>query len=386
MSNTEWELSGSVGTPAEIEGFSPQFMTQGLGFPLRPVAGVPPQDAGDLLNSENVASGSFMQFMSEGWQQGKWHLTGATVTNGEWTMVANKPTLTSPYPIPADNAELGTDPWTPATQSENAVVYSGHKYTFNEPCLLKKINMWVTQLTADTNYRVVGIYTFPDAPDDPITTVIEEPVLSVGVWDTIAFSNTLVPAGTELLLYIDALNSGASNEVTGGWTYTGQNNTGAPPAQSWNHNNANNVLRIDKTDLDGTDRTSELLGISINSTIVFADTSNPAAFDQYRVTSEPPVDQGTYIEYAVVLQEVGEGGVPTGTTTMTATIPIPQPTEYAEELATVPVYTGPNVVVEGFLQFDGVDQSGGANKYGIDLELESVTASPDWDVLAYNAP
>jgi len=122
----------------------------------------------------------------------------------------------------------------------------------------------------------------------------------------------------------------------------------------------------------------------VNSTIVFADTNNPNAFDQYRVTSEPPIDQGTYFEYAVVLQEQGEGGVPVGTTTMTATVPIAQATEYAEELTGLadPAWA----TVAPVLEFDGVAQSPAADTaFGVDLGAEITVFSEDWDVMSFNA-
>jgi hypothetical protein len=384
MTDTLWRLSGGIGDVDSENGLEPQKMTQGLGFPLRPVSGVPPSGTGGSLNDESVASGAFMQFLPEGWEAGKFHLAGATVTDGEWTMVANKATLDSPYPVPADNAEFGHASWTPATQSDSSVIYSGQVYTFNESCILRQLNAWVPQLTVDTAYRVVLISVSPNG--DVSTAVYDDPVLVVAGWATIALSNQIVPAGTVITAYVDALNSGSDQEVSGGWNFTGQDNIAGPVAQAWNHNNANSIVRISKTDLDGTDRTAELAGITVNSALQFADTSNVGAFNAYRVTSEPPVDLGTYFEYAVVLQEQGEGGVPIGVTTLTATIPIPLPTEYSEAAGLVPVYTGPDVTAVGFLQFGGVDQGGAANGYGIDLEVETVNASPDWTVFAYNTP
>jgi len=388
MTDTDFRISGSVSPDLSVEDIREsrvQTMHQGIGFRLRPVSNAPTQDSGDLINEETVASGSFMQFMSNGWEAGKYHPRGSVVTNGEWTMVANTITLTSPFPVPSGDNELALTGWTPTTQSDESVVYSGHRYTVGaEAVWARKLNVYVTELTGDTNYRIVIISQQPGK--DPVTSVLEEPVLSLNAWTTVALIDTIIPAGTEILIYVDALNSGADQLVTGGWTFTGQNNNGAPVAQAWNVNNARTVLRIDKTDLDGTDRTSELLGFTVNTTVQFADTNNPSAFDLYRVTSEPPVDQGTYVQYAVILQDQGEGGVPNGTTTMTATIPIPLPTQYAEEVGAAPVYAGPDVTAEGFLQFGGVDQGGAANAYGIDVEFESVTASPDWDVLSYNQP
>ena len=62
------------------------------------------------------------------------------------------------------------------------------------------------------------------------------------------------------------------------------------------------------------------------------------------------------------VEELREAGVKEGTTTMTATVPQAQATEYAEEVGVVPTYAGPDVTVEGFLQFNGVDQGGAGNK------------------------
>ena len=386
MSDTDFRISGSVVddlTVDEIRESRVQVMHQGIGFNLRPVSNAPLEDSGDFINSETVATGSFMTFLPQGWEAGKFHPKGSVVTDGIWTMVANKLTLEDPYPVPAGNNELALTGWLPTTQSDSSVVYSGHLYTCNESVWVRRINIWVTQITADTSYRVVVVYTTP-GQTEPTTTVVENPILTAGAWATIALPNTLLVTGTEVLVYIDGLNSGADNQFTGGWSYTGQDNIGGPVAQSWNQNNARTLVRVSKTDLDGTDRTGELLGVTPDSTLLFADTNNVSAFDQYRVTGAP-VDAGTWVEYPSVLQEQGEGGVPLGTTTLTATIPIPQPTEYAEVAGSVPTYTGPDVTAVGFLQFDGVDQGGSANSYGVDLEFETTTVPADWDALAYNA-
>ncbi len=387
MTDVSFRLSGGVTpeyTVEEARESGIQVIPQGIGYQDVPVSNTPPEGTGDILDDETVASGAFMQFMSDGWEAGKLHPRGSVVTDGEWTMVANDLTLDSPFPVPQGDDEFGVGTWVPTTQNDESVIYSGHRYTFTGPVWGKKLNVWVTELTVDTNYRIVIVTQYPDKP--ATTSILEGPVLAENQWVTVALFNTLIPAGTDLLVYIDALNSGGSQSVTGGWSYTGQDNVAAPVRGGWNQNNARNILRIDKFDLDGTDRTSELLGIGLNSTIQFANTDNPNAFDLYRVRSEPPIDQGTYIQYEVVLQQQGEGGVNQGTTTMTATIPIAQPTQYAQELGVVPTYTGPPVVAEGFLQFDGVDQGGQANTYGIDVEFESTEFSDDWDILAYNTP
>jgi len=356
-------------------------MHQGIGMPFRPVANAPPEDSGDNLNRDNVASGAFMQFMRQGWEEGKLHSKGSVVTNGIFTMVANKLTLGDPYPKPDGNPSFTIPAFAPTTELNTSIVYSGHTWTLTENVLAKTINIWVTQLTADTHYRIVIIITPPGG--EPVTSVIDDPVLVVDAFKTVALLNRLLIAGTTIAIFIDALNSGASNEVTGGWSYAGQDNAAAPITGNWNQNNARTLLRIDKTDLDATDRTSELLGIIVDSTLQFSDTDNPNAFDLYRVTGNP-TDSGTFISYPVILQEQGEGGVPIGTTTLTATVPISQATEYAQELLGLADPAWATVVP--ILEFDGAAQAvASTTAFGVDLEAEITVFSEDWDVLSLNA-
>ena len=384
MSDVDFRISGAVApdlTVDEIRELNLQTMAQGIGYDLRVVSNVPLSDTGDMLNEDTIATGSFMVFHPQGWEAGKWHNRGATLTDGEWTMVANTLTLDSPFPVPGEDKNYGlglTPPF--VTQSDNSVIYSGHRYTFNEPCWVRTLRVWVTELTPDTNYRVVVIR--QDPGKDPVTSILEEPILAENEWKAVSAFNALLPIGAEVLIYIDGLNSGGTNTVTGGWTFSGQENVAAPPRGGWNHDNSNTILRIDKFDLDGTDRTSELDGLIANTTIQFVNTDNPAQTDVYRVRNAP-VDSGTYYTYDVTLENQTGGGNPVGTTTMTADVPIPQPTQYAEVAGSVPSFTQ-NVTVEGFLQFNGADQGGAANSYGVDIEVESVIASPDWDILAYN--
>ena len=380
MTDTQWRLSGAVGEPAAPED---QVFTQGIGFPLRPVDGVPPPDTGEIFNSENVAQGNFMQWLPQGWEEGKYHTRGSVVSNGQFAMIASQLTLEYPYPAPDGNPTYGLPSFAPATQSSNSVVYSGHDYVVTESVWARRLRVWVTQLTPDTNYRLVSVIQRP-TDTSPTTQVAEEPVLIAGAWTVVAALNSILPAGTTIRLYIDALNSGADQIVTCGWRYDGRSQTVPPLLSGWNHDNSNTLVRIDKTDLDDTDRSSELAGITPDSTLVFANTATPSVFNQYRVTGAL-TDQGTYFEYPVVLQEQGEGGLASGvTTTLTANIPIPQPTEYAEQAATVPTPTW--ATVQGYLAYDGVEQPAGVNNsYGIDIECEASINPTEWDVFSVSS-
>jgi len=65
------------------------------------------------------------------------------------------------------------------------------------------------------------------------------------------------------------------------------------------------------------------------------------------------------------------------------TVPIPQPTEYAEELAGLanPAWA----TVAPILEFNGVGQSPAADTaFGVDIEAEITNFSEDWDVVSFN--
>jgi hypothetical protein len=375
MSDTKWRLSGGLGEPEEAA----QVLTQGLGFPLRPVDGVPPQDSGELIEGIDVAEGLFMQWMGP-YQAGLLYPTGSVVLDGAWTMISNVPTVTKPAPIPT-----GAKTWsvsdTPGfvEQSNLSVVYSGHIYTFLEGGWASAMRIWVPELSATTNYRI--IVTDITDPNEIFNVVMEEPVLLEDEWTVIRFAQKIVRAGTVWKVKLDALNSGAESVVAGGWRNDGINNNGAPGAQGWNRRGSNDLIRIDKLDLDGTDRSSELLGMGPNTSVQFSQTEDPNYSITFRVDSGPN-DIDPYFEYLVTLLSVGPSGAPTAgaVTTMTADVPIAQLTKYAE----VPGVPTPSwATVVGFLEYDGVDQGGAANSYGVDLEFDEAVINTAWDIVSF---
>jgi hypothetical protein len=66
---------------------------------------------------------------------------------------------------------------------------------------------------------------------------------------------------------------------------------------------------------------------------------------------------------------------------MVAAVPIPQSTEYAEIVGSVPIPAW--ATVTGILEFNGVDQSGGGNTYGVDFEFDRALINPSWDIMSF---
>ena len=139
-------------------------------------------------------------------------------------------------------------------------------------------------------------------------------------------------------------------------------------------------MRIDKTDLDTVDRSTELLGIITGSIIQFAVTANPADANIYTVLADP-IDQGTYIEYSVSLNStVGTINV-TDVTTMTADVPVAQATTFVYEtdkFLVQPAFAN----ITSFLQYGDVTQAVPATiGYGVNFNFQQLSQSPDWDLI-----
>ena len=375
---TKWRISGGIGVPPED--VDRQKMTQGLGFPLRPVDNVPGEDSGDLYEDIEVAEGLFMQLMPDGFVQGRLYPAGSVLQDGGYLMGALRPTFDKAAPVPeGDPSWSVADVPGFADQTNLSVVYSGHQYTFTEPGYVQGLRVWVPELSATTNYRII-VADITD-PNNIISTVFEEPVLTEDGWQQITYTQKLVAAGTVWLVYLDSLNSGGDSLVTGGWLYQGSSgNAPIPTVGNWARDNTNLIININTTDLDGTSRVSELEGLIPGSNVAFVQTDDTNKSFVYRIEGEP-VTNGTYFSYPVVLLNLGPlGGVDVGAvSTMTATVPIPQNTAYSE-VAGLP--TPSWATVEPYLAYDGVDQGASNVTYGVDLEFQVAAFSPDWYIMA----
>lgn len=382
MSNTEWSLSGVIGEAQAAEGFDNQVMTQGLGFPLRTVEGVPPQDSGEFFNPDTIAPGYAMVWCG-GWEEGKIHLEGYVVSDGIWKMLANKPTLEQPFPQTDGNPTYGNATFTPATQADNSEVQSGQLYTFTENVVVRELRVWVPATTASIVYRVTALISTQGEPPRSQTITLDNSALTADGWTTVSLPQVLVTSGSTALVVLSSQNLGATTPVTGGWFFSGTSQSTPPATGEWNTDNQATIVRIDKTDLDSTDRSSELGGFIVGTEIQFVETDNPVNFITYR-TIAAPVDNGTYFSYAVIATDQGASVPSVGVTTMNADVPIQQSTDYSEE-AGVP--TPAWATAQGYLAYDGVEQPAGqTNSYGVDLQCEITTFSEDWIVFSYNAP
>ena len=344
------------------------------------VDGGPNSEPQILLTSGNNLSilHKYMKWQNV-WSAGTYQQFDVVFDEG-WAMVANKTTTDRAAPqLVGSPTYLAPDVPTWVEGSNVGGVISGHQITFNVPAEVTRIRVWVPELTSDTNYRFY-IADVTD-PDNPKFVEFNDPLLAEDQWINITATEQLVLSGTVWLTYIDAY-TGGTNTVTGGWTYEGTSN-GNPPTQGWNRRSNNSEIAIDKTDLDGIDRTTELLGLVAGSQLQFVKTSSPTNLITAEVTSV--TDDGSAIRYGIT-NFSQTGTINTGDiTTFTGDTNAPAVTKYVYQNGYWPAPNGAGLDVEGFLQFGGVPQVGDEQTlFGIDIRVQEYQASPDWDLLAFS--
>ena len=304
------------------------------------------------------------------------------VTNQAYIAICN--TVTTDYAFPVEVGELTSlypenPPWT--EQSANAQVRAGVEVKFLVTGEARILQVWIPEVTADTHYTLVLIN---DPNNNPNAVPLRIPLLNGDLtadeWHTVSIGNQLYLAGSEVLIFLESQNFGSTTTVTGGWNFNGQSNNAAPATNGWNHNNSKTLLRIDKTDLDSTDRTSELLGMVPGTSIQFVETASPANSHTYTTTGVA-TDQGTFIGFPVVVTQL-QGDLNSGVvTTMTGDVPVAQATKYVEE-ADKFLAANPDAEFKSFLQFDDVDQAApDTTGYGINMNWIQLDQSPNWNLI-----
>lgn len=302
-----------------------------------------------------------------------------------WLSSAKVDTNDSPA-VQAISAPAWTQPDAPqfASAQDQSSVSSGTLYDITQSGIIGGIRIYVPQVQQDVSYQV--IISDETNPADIIAKVVPIPALEQNKWITVVLGNSYVAAGAKIRITLVSLNSNSGTSFQGGWTKGNNDNTLGPATKSWNKNTQNTVVRVDKTDLDDGDRSSELNSVIQGSIIKFSQTSDLTKFEEF-VVLKTPVDFPAYVEYSVSVQNIVNGGVNVGeTTTVDFDIPIPQFTQYYRDdffWSANPITFG---TATGFLEFNNVDQAGETDSaFGIDLNFQAVEYSDDWNFLAYTS-
>ena len=310
---------------------------------------------------------------------------GTVVSDNGWLMHANQDTSERAAPQPA-----GPPSWEmpdiPAftEQQSPAVIWSGHEYTLTVGGWMQEVQIWVPELTNNTNYRILLID--QTDPANPIVNAVEEPILRENAWTSISLGSKVYPAGSNLAIIIDALNSGSSNSDNGFWTRAADNNNigNDPGVSNWATQANDASLRINKTDLNTADRDADLLSIITGSTIAITSVAEPNRGMTW-VVNVDPVDQTTHVSWGdVVYQGAGVFGEPLigEDCLVTWTIPVASQTKYVEQTSYWPFNDPVWATMRGILRIGGVDQPADTTAFGVRLKFQPGAVSTHWDFMA----
>ncbi len=315
--------------------------------------------------------------------QGDCYDSNTVVQDGKWTMVSIRSTCERPAPQTIGDPVASPDPdptW--VEQNFTGLVRSGNTYTLTKSGWMTKVGVWVPEVIPTVRYRVVILSQVPGGVVQ--TTVLDNSAPIAGQWTLLSAGATPVVVGTIISVVLEVENSSATTSVTGDWRNDGIENNVCPSARWWNRNNQQNVIRIDKIDLNAADRTSDLLSMVPGTTVVLSQLNTPAKFFSYTILST--TDNGDCVSYDVTLDSTGGGGPDElSETTMNAEVPVSQPAKYVEELDYWLTGQPSFATAKGFLELDGVLQVGREDDvFSTIVEFQEASVSDDWEMMAYN--
>jgi len=304
-----------------------------------------------------------------------------TLENG-YLSLAKTATTDPPAPVQdGDVYKLIGDTWTPTGDSDTSIISSGHEYTFTEGRFLKEVLVYPAFVGG--NYtNTIHIADVTDVNDIRYTSIVNPP-LTAQEWNVVSIGNTVVKAGTKLIVWLEAVSSISTTDFTDVWEFGGNSNNGAPPSQGWNKRSQNNLLRVEYISTVG-DYETEIKALIQGSMITITEQGAPQNTLTF-LTQAIPTDEGTYADIPVSL--ISQSGTITDLSDcdIVFSSPIAQPTSFILQSNFWNANPPSGVSVTPILQFDGVDQSPDVNiAFGVDLQLQDGYISEDYDILAYS--
>lgn len=322
-----------------------------------------------------VESGRKLRWMNQ-WNADTTYRAFDQVLDGLWLMVANKETSdrAAPQEAGVPSYDLPATP-TWVEQTFTGEVYAGSHYTLTQPGWVQSVEVWLPELTANYDFRVI----FIDITDSRVG-VVDNPSVTAGQWSAVSVPFAGLGVGHQFQVVLEILNSASSTTFTGDWTRDVNSQNGLPFSGGWNRSNQGDVLRISKTDDAAADRSAELLSVIPGSTITLTSSTSSSVWIEFSVDLAPIDDVGT-VQYVVTQTAIGPGGEPpVGTLCkLLFDIPVPSPTKYVEIANHWPSNQPSWATVEGRLRLGGVDQTVPDNAYGVRINFQPAYVSPDWD-------
>ena len=377
-SENNFRIAGALGIdPNPPEPAEQEVLTQGIGFPLRPISSVPPLDL--ELPEEMVALGIPMQWMGL-WEEGKIYPAGSYVRDNVYAAVANVATVDKPSPIPTGNPEFSQPAFTPLTVLVAGAATTGQEYEFGPTGngWINTIRAWVPTVGGGVQHRVKVQNT-----TDPIRprTIYQTEFIGVsGMWVTVANLYIPIITGQKIAVTLETLSSLSENTVSHPWRYRGEG-TGVPASGEWLSNSDNTQIRVSKTDLDGVNQAADLLAAGIGSTFTFTDQIDNPRTVTYRV--EQQTDETDHVTYDVTVTAITQMPIVGNACFCNIKIVTLADASVSEQAAVWPAGNPTWATVTGIKKSNGTDVPGFTGYgFGVDLQFEPAIWSADWTLVS----
>ena len=290
------------------------------------------------------------------------YLENQMVRDGDWTMIANTTTTdrAGPQligaPVDAFNGTL-----VDSDAAANQVIF-GTRYT---PATSGYVNSYRIYAITGFTYTVALI---KDPLGSPVYSDLVEFVADADGWVVLSITPALIVVGAVFDIIARVSNDNlVPITFNGDWNYTTPQNAGAPNAGGIIHaDKALDVLSVSTTDDNAGDRRSDLLTLTLGDKIIAGGVT---------WTIQAVVDNTTYFNFTVSpTSQIADG--------VQDFIFEAPPSSLLPTNSDANYYAATNT--QGLLGIDVayVDIVPNDNAYGVDINYQDATISPDWDVVA----
>jgi len=315
------------------------------------------------------------------WQAGTYNLN-EMVRDGDFTMIANTTTTDRAGPVTEGEPEFALED-APAwvTASETTLRVTGARFTITDEIVIAEaIRIWVENTDADTEY----FFQLVDVTDSSNENILFDGSIdnSVQGWVEVDIGSFLMTSGQVFDLRSFQLKQTPASEFTHLWDSDIPDDIGVDPGSgNWSRDSFFTTIRINETDAGSTDRSADLATLGAGDKIEINEAGSTRRVEHYTIVSA--TDQGTWVEYDVTLDYVDQAirnnrscdihGENTGAP---SNVDIPS---LANEWLNVADVDGFNVT-----DVTTIGASLDDNAYGVDIKSAELTASPDWDLVAFS--
>lgn len=291
------------------------------------------------------------------------------VRDGLWTMISNKETSDRPAPQVAGNPEWITDivgglSFSTLTSSENIVAF-GNRYTWSDAGVISGYRWYAPDASGSFTYEVWATITSDDGVSETQQLVSPISPSTIG-WREIPVSNLIALQGTSLDLIVVGRSVAQDNTFTANWDV--KNKNGTPDSkEAWFQNNSREI-RVNNLDVNETNQSGNLQAVEIGARLLFAG-------QEWTVTD---VDiRSSHVRYGV---EPNQGRPSESERSLTFQWGSSDPIPYVVDSNFFSAYPE----VGGFLDSTYPPTSTDQNAYGVDLVIDDIVGSPDWDFVSYS--